>query len=88
MNAKIVIMFLKLPPLLARWKRADLSAPNAAARKAKDCLMDLDFAAEEEVKRLHKNITAHLPEARAIFVPCKGIVRKYGSKGLINSMNL
>ncbi len=88
MNVRIVIIFLKSPSLLVRWKRADLPAPNAAARKSKDCLMDLGFAAEEEVKRLHKNITAHLPEARTIFVLCKRIVKNYDDKGLVDSMNL
>lgn len=88
MNVRIVIIYLKLLPPLARWKRADLPVPNVAARKPKDCLMDLVFAAAVEMEALRKNITVHLPEAPAISVLCKRIIRKYDYESLINSMNL
>ena len=86
MNVRIVIIYLKLLPPLARWKKADLPVPNVAVRKPKDCLMDLVFAVA--VEALRKNITVHLPEAPAISVLCKGIIRKYGDESLINSVNL
>ncbi len=86
MNVRIVIIYLKLLPPLARWKKADLPVPNVAVRKPKDCLMDLVFAVA--VEALRKNITVHLPEAPAISVLCKRIIRKYGDESLINSMNL
>jgi len=86
MNVGIVIIYLKLLPPLARWKKADLPVPNVAVRKPKDCLMDLVFAVA--VEALRKNITVHLPEAPAISVLCKRIIRKYGDESLINSMNL
>ena len=88
MNVRIVIIFLKLLPPLARWKRADLPVPNVAVRKPKDCLMDLVFAVAVGMEALRKNITVHLPEAPAISVLCKRIIRKYGDESLINSMNL
>lgn len=88
MNVRIVIIYLKLLPPLARWKKADLPVPNVAVRKPKDCLMDLVFAAAVEMEALRKNITVHLPEAPAISVLCKRIIRKYGDESLINSMNL
>ena len=88
MNVRIVIIYLKLLPLLARWKKADLPVPNVAVRKPKDCLMDLVFAAAVEMEALRKNITVHLPEAPAISVLCKRIIRKYDYESLINSSNL
>ena len=88
MNVRIVIIYLKLLPPLARWKKADLPVPNVAARKPKDCLMDLVFAVAVEMEALRKNITVHLPEAPAISVLCKRIIRKYDYESLINSMNL
>ena len=90
MNVRIVIIYLKLLPPLARWKKADLSVPNVAVRKPKDCLMDLVFAVAVAVgmEALRKNITVHLPEVPAISVLCKRIIRKYGDESLINSMNL
>ena len=71
-----------------------MPAPNVAARKPKDCLMDLGFAAAVAVavavgmEALRKNITVRLPEVPAISVLCKRIIRKYGDESLINSMNL
>ncbi len=66
-----------------RWKGADLSVPNVAARKPKDCLMVLDSAAETAVVVPHKNITVHLPEVPAISVLCKRKIRKYSGESLI-----
>ena len=76
-------MFLKLPPPLARWKRAGLPVPNVAARKPKGCLTDLGFAVAVGMEALRKNITVHLPEARAIPVLCKRKIRKYSGESLI-----
>ena len=83
MNVRIVIIFLKLLPPLARWKRADLPVPNVAVRKPKDCLMDLVFAVAVGMEALRKNITVHLPEARAIPVLCQRKIRKYSGESLI-----
>ena len=79
MNVRIVIIYLKLLPPLARWKKADLSVPNVAVRKPKDCLMDLVFAVAVAVgmEALRKNITVHLPEVPAISVLCKRIIKDF-----------
>ena len=48
MNVRIVTIYLRLPPLLKRWRRVSFPVRNAAVKIPKGCLMGLVLAAAAE----------------------------------------